>query len=61
MVPQIKPMLVSFAVNMADKFGNVDISEKIPVDKVRSVVEDFLEAGLSQLTPEVVKQVCSLD
>jgi len=59
MVPQLKPMLVSFAVTMSEKLANADISEKIPVDKVRGIVENFLEEGLSQLTPQAVKQVCS--
>ena len=30
---------------------------QIPVDKVRTIVENFLEDGLSQLTPKAVKQV----
>ena len=61
MVPQLKPMLVSFAVTMSEKFANADISEKVPVDKVRGIVENFLEEGLSQLTPQAVKQVSLAD
>ena len=61
MVPQLKPMLVSFAVTMSEKFANADISKKVPVDKVRGIVENFLEEGLSQLTPQAVKQVSLAD
>ena len=43
MVPQLKPMLVSFAVTMSEKVAGADISKKIPVDKVRGIVENFLE------------------
>ena len=57
MVPQLKPMLVSFAVTMSEKVAGADISKKIPIDKVRGIVENFLEEGLSQLTPQAVKLV----
>jgi hypothetical protein len=45
MVPQLKPMLVSFAVSMGEKFANADISKKVrtpcfPSERTRAREDD---------------------